>query len=80
MRGAFFCALLACDGASVRVEQEDVSNLVFFRQPEVSVLNKSEGFAEKELAGVFDYIETFYNRTRLHSNLAHQSPATLNRN
>ena len=26
---------------------------------------------------VFDYIETFYNRTRLHSSLAYQSPITF---
>jgi hypothetical protein len=30
-------------------------------------------FAEARNA-IFNYIETFYNRTRLHSSLAHQSP------
>jgi len=28
-------------------------------------------------SAVFDYIETFYNRTRLHSSLAYQSPITF---
>ncbi|HWN64483.1 MAG TPA: IS3 family transposase, partial [Candidatus Binatus sp.] len=26
---------------------------------------------------IFDYIETFYNRIRLHSSLAYQSPITF---
>jgi putative transposase len=28
-------------------------------------------------AAVFDYIETFYNRTRLHSSLGYVSPTTF---
>jgi putative transposase len=38
--------------------------------------NRFASIAEARTA-VFNYIETFYNRTRLHSNLAYQSPITF---
>jgi len=39
-------------------------------------------FATREEArcAIFDYIETFYNRTRLHSSLGFQSPITFESN
>jgi putative transposase len=35
--------------------------------------HRFSGFAQAHTA-IFDYIETFYNRIRLHSSLAYQSP------
>ncbi len=32
---------------------------------------------EQARAAIFNYIETFYNRTRLHSSLAYRSPITF---
>ncbi len=32
---------------------------------------------EQARAAIFHYIETFYNRTRLHSSLAYRSPITF---
>ena len=37
-----------------------------------------EPAAQREArTAIFDYIETFYNRTRLHSSLAYTSPITF---
>ena len=51
----------------------------FYRSPKCELERDRHETREQARREVFDYIEVFYNRQRLHSSLGYQSPETFER-